>query len=78
MLVVDLDRFKYVNDSLGHLVGDRLLKAVSERLRSCLRETDTARLGGDEFILAGRRRGAADAAARLAAAVSRSSSNGPT
>jgi diguanylate cyclase (GGDEF)-like protein/PAS domain S-box-containing protein len=52
VLYLDLDRFKVVNDSLGHLVGDELLKAVSRRLESCLREGDAlARLGGDEFAI---------------------------
>jgi diguanylate cyclase (GGDEF)-like protein/PAS domain S-box-containing protein len=51
-LYLDLDRFKLVNDSLGHLVGDELLTAVSRRLESCLREGDSlARLGGDEFAI---------------------------
>jgi diguanylate cyclase (GGDEF)-like protein/PAS domain S-box-containing protein len=51
-LYLDLDRFKIVNDSLGHLVGDELLTAVSRRLESCLREGDAlARLGGDEFAI---------------------------
>jgi len=51
-LYIDLDRFKIVNDSLGHLVGDALLIAVSRRLESCLREGDAlARLGGDEFAI---------------------------
>ncbi|MES0403524.1 MAG: EAL domain-containing protein [Hyphomicrobium sp.] len=57
---IDLDRFKDVNDTLGHPVGDALLKAVAERLRSSVRKTDfLARLGGDEFAIiqmgAGRR-----------------------
>ncbi len=51
-LYLDLDRFKVVNDSLGHLVGDELLIAVSRRLESCLRRGDAlARLGGDEFAI---------------------------
>ena len=52
VLFLDLDRFKEINDSLGHLMGDRLLIAITHRLSKCLRTEDTlARLGGDEFVI---------------------------
>ncbi len=52
LFLLDLDRFKEINETLGHGMGDRLLQSVSQRLNECVRETDTlARMGGDEFFI---------------------------
>jgi diguanylate cyclase (GGDEF)-like protein len=65
--MLDLDRFKAVNDSMGHDVGDQLLKAVGKRLSSTMRKSDTvARIGGDEFVLVLPQIPQADEAAKFA------------
>jgi len=52
ILIIDLDKFKYINDSLGHIVGDILLQKVSIRLKKCLRKSEfLSRIGGDEFVI---------------------------
>jgi diguanylate cyclase len=70
LLVCDLDRFKLINDSLGHRAGDELLQEVARRLTTVVRTADTvARFGGDEFVLIGTSIGDADDAANLASRV---------
>jgi diguanylate cyclase (GGDEF)-like protein len=75
ILSLDLDRFKEVNDTLGHPVGDQLLRAVAARLRACVRDSDVvARLGGDEFAIlqigSGRPEDASGLAQRIVHAIS--------
>lgn len=75
LMFLDTDRFKEVNDSLGHEAGDRLLQAIGERLSACVRRSDTvARLGGDEFVIIlggiGGEHDAAGAAQKILRAVS--------
>lgn len=76
VLFIDLDRFKNINDSLGHHVGDQLLKEVAQRMAACIRRGDTlARLGGDEFVIAlehlKRAEDAAQVATKIVRALSR-------
>ena len=67
LLAIDLDRYRLVNESLGHVAGDALLRAVAERLQNALRREDTlARLGGDDFVLLWNGVRSADEAAALA------------
>ena len=73
LIVIDLDGFKVINDTLGHAVGDSLLKAAADRFRSCLKDSDTlARLGGDEFAALIAEPDAEDCAASTALALAES------
>jgi diguanylate cyclase (GGDEF)-like protein/PAS domain S-box-containing protein len=72
VLFIDVDRFKVVNDSLGHVIGDQLLTGIARRLESCLREGDTlARWGGDEYTILLDGIGSAGDATRIAERVQR-------
>ncbi|MFN2309036.1 MAG: putative bifunctional diguanylate cyclase/phosphodiesterase, partial [Gammaproteobacteria bacterium] len=76
VMFLDIDHFKDVNDTLGHAIGDQLIKEIAQRIRACVRETDTvARFGGDEFGLIQTNlhtvEGAADLAERLIADLAR-------
>ena len=72
VLLLDLDRFKLINDGFGHIPADNLLKIVAERLAHCVRDTDTvARLGGDEFVVVLGNIDEADSVASVAAKIQR-------
>jgi diguanylate cyclase (GGDEF)-like protein/PAS domain S-box-containing protein len=76
VLFLDLDRFKVINDSLGHAVGDKLLVAIAERIRACVRPRDVvARLGGDEFTVLLNKAGSRDDVVSVAERIQRSLSD---
>jgi len=76
LLFIDIDHFKLVNESVGHLAGDQVLKAIAERLDDCIREGDTiARYGGDEFVIVLRDIGKSHYVASICEAISRSIAN---